>query len=258
MSGQTRSASVPVVVLVLRPVRAHERVHERDAHLLGRRDHVAEVADHLRAVGRIGMERVGVIAEARDRQALRCDLVGELDRLGRPTGSRRRCGSCRRSVGSARSPRGQQAISMLSKPLAAVQSTTSTSGVAGNGAVRRPSLIAWPPSTGPLGCTPGSLIDATAGHGGRRTDDVHPATEPGALGDRVADQHLVVAVGERGVRRPLGRSTRRRRRRRSPGRAHRTCRRTLRRGRRAGPPPPVRPLPIRAGLRSRISFGRSR
>ena len=34
----------------------------------------------------------------------------------------------------------------------------------------------------------------------------HPPIGPvaGALGDRVADQHLIVAVGERGVRRPFG------------------------------------------------------
>jgi hypothetical protein len=37
--------------------------------------------------------------------------------------------------------RGQHAISTLSNPLAAVQSTTSVRGVSGKGAVSRPSLI---------------------------------------------------------------------------------------------------------------------
>ena len=43
--------------------------------------------------------------------------------------------------------RGQQAISRLSNPLAAVQSATSMSGVSGNGAVRRPSFIQVKPLT---------------------------------------------------------------------------------------------------------------
>ena len=67
---------------------------------------------------------------------------------------------------------------MLSNPFAAVQSTTSASGVCGNGAVSRPSFI-------------GRL---------RRGGDRRPVTQrPRALGDRVVDEHLVVAVGERRV-----------------------------------------------------------
>src|SRR5450756_1792225 len=52
--------------------------------------------------------------------------------------------------------RGQHAISRTSKPAPAAQSATSMSGVAGNGAVRKPSFIAADPpgSTGAtiLGC----------------------------------------------------------------------------------------------------------
>ena len=48
MSGQTRSASSQFWSWFLRPVAAHERVDERDVHLLGRVDHVPEVADDLR------------------------------------------------------------------------------------------------------------------------------------------------------------------------------------------------------------------
>ena len=132
---------------------------------------------------------------------------------------------------------------MLSKPFAAVQSATSASGVSGNGAVSRPSLIGRPaPAAGSLAAS-------------RWRGDVDPAPGPGALGDRVADEHLVVAVGERGVRRPVGGRAGQRRRRRSarnsapnvsakpstwpPGSAAAACP--------AGP--------ISAGLRSRISFG---
>ena len=85
---------------------------------------------------------------------------------------------------------------MLSKPFAAVQSATSSSGVSGNGAVSRPSFIE-------------AISESARGRRGRRgaatavAVDVDPAAVSGALGDRVVDEHLVVAVGER--RRRAGR-----------------------------------------------------
>ena len=84
--------------------------------------------------------------------------------------------------------RGRHAISMLSKPLSTVHSTTSSSGVLGNGAVSRPSLIA------------ASVRPAGRPAEGRVAADVDtPAAFAGALGDRVTDEHLVVAVGERRI-----------------------------------------------------------
>ena len=74
---------LPVLVLVLRAVGAHERVDERDVHLLGGGDDVLEVADDLGAMGRVRVERVRVVAEARDRQALGRDLVDDLGGLAR-------------------------------------------------------------------------------------------------------------------------------------------------------------------------------
>ena len=75
---------------------------------------------------------------------------------------------------------------MLSKPLAAVQSTTSISGVSGKGAVSSPSLIGrCSVGTGRVGRSPGA-----------GSFDVDPATLAGAARDRLADEHLVVAVGE--------------------------------------------------------------
>ena len=141
MSGQTRSASSQLSSGFFGAVRAHERVDVRDAHRLGGGDDVPQVADDLGPMVRVGVERVRVVAETRDRQALGGDLVRRSPWPGSPTGSRRRCGMCPayRRVGPV--VRGQQAISMLSKPLAAVQSATSMSGVSGNGAVSRPSFM---------------------------------------------------------------------------------------------------------------------
>ena len=116
---------LPVLVLVLRPVAAHERVHERDVHLLGGVDHLLEVADDLRAVLRVGVERVGVEAEAGDRRGPWPRSRRRSPSPARRTGWRRRCGSCPRSGGSGRSRVGQQAISRTSKPAPAAQSATS-------------------------------------------------------------------------------------------------------------------------------------
>ena len=113
----------------------------------------------------------------------------------------------RRSGGSGPVVRGQQAISMLSKPLAAVQSTTSMSGVSGNGAVSRPSLIG----------VVRRRVARTRRRRARVADDVDPAPSAGALGDGVVDEHLVVAVGERRVGRAGRPAGRRRHRRRPPG-----------------------------------------
>ncbi len=133
---------------------------------------------------------------------------------------------------------------MLSKPLAAVQSTTSLSGVSGNGAVSRPSFI---------------VRSSAAAGVAVAADDVDPAAHAGALGDGVVDEHLVVAVGERrdrsasadgppgdhvGVDRPEEGAER-------VGEALDVPARQRRRG-------PVRAGPISAGFLSRISFGRSR
>ena len=74
-------------------------------------DDVLEVADDLVAVLGVGVERVRVVAQPGDRQALGRDLVDDLRRL--PGGQVRDVdvATCRRSGGSARSARGQQAIS---------------------------------------------------------------------------------------------------------------------------------------------------
>ena len=74
---------LPVRVLVLRAVGAHERVDQRDVHRLGRGDDVLEVADDLGAMGRVRVERVRVVAEAGDGQALGGDLVDDLGGLAR-------------------------------------------------------------------------------------------------------------------------------------------------------------------------------
>ena len=74
---------LPVGVLVLRAVGAHERVDERDAHRLGGGDDVLEVADHLGAMRRVGVERVRVVAQTRDGEPFRRDLVDDLARLAR-------------------------------------------------------------------------------------------------------------------------------------------------------------------------------
>ena len=125
------------------------------------------------AMGGVGVERVRVVAEPGDGEALRGDLV---DDLGRLAGGQVRdvdvAVPAYRRVGPE--VRGQQAISMLSKPLAAVQSATSVSGVSGNGAVSRPSLIGRRPSReSPVSC-PG-IPSSTA------TCPFPPSFSPGIL-----------------------------------------------------------------------------
>ena len=91
----------------------------------------------------------------------------------------------------------------------------------------------------------------------RLTDDLDPAPEPGALGDRVVDQHLVVAVGEGRVTRVVARAAGRDVRVDRPEVGRERVAEALdvatreRGGGAAGGP-------IRAGFLIRISFGRSR
>ena len=61
---------LPVGVLVLRAVRAHEGVDVGHAHRLGGSDDVLQVADDLGAMLGVRMKRVRVIAEAGDGEAL--------------------------------------------------------------------------------------------------------------------------------------------------------------------------------------------
>ncbi len=74
---------LPVLVLVLRTVTAHEGVDERDVHLLGRVDDELEVADDGRAVGGVRVQRVRVEAQAGDGEALALDLGADLRGLVR-------------------------------------------------------------------------------------------------------------------------------------------------------------------------------
>ena len=129
---------------------------------------------------------------------------------------------------------GQQAISRTSKPLAAAQSATSKQRRLRERRGQEPE-----PHRASSTAT-GAAADAGP-------LDLHPAARRGALGDGVVDEHLVVAVGERRIRRTRRTAARRRRQRRSPGRARRTCPRSPRRGRRAGPRPPGRPGPSGPG-----------
>ena len=94
---------LPVRVLGLCGVGAHERVHEGDVHLLGGRDHVLQVADDRLPMRRIRMQRVRVVAQPGDRQALARESRRRSRSPATPRGPRHRCGTCRRSGGSARS-----------------------------------------------------------------------------------------------------------------------------------------------------------
>ena len=127
---------LPVGILCLAGVATHERVHEANAHLLGRLYDQLQVADDLFPVGRIGMQRVGIEAQARrcpgrcpgrvahDVLRLRRGQVGDVDMgstgiaSGRSGGARPACES--------RDSRSR---------CAALHLATSASVVSGNGAV---------------------------------------------------------------------------------------------------------------------------
>ena len=124
-------------------------------------------------------------------------------RLARPTGSRRRCARCRRSAGSARRraasrrsrcSRSRWRPSSRRRPSAASRGTGRSAGRVSSGGLRR---------------------RRRGDRGARTTSTQRP--EPGALGDGVADEHLVVAVGEGRIGRAGGRTARPRRPRRRPG-----------------------------------------
>ena len=120
------------------------------------------------------------------------------------------------------------------------------SGVSGNGAVRKPSFIV-------------ATSDGLASARHRRRRGRRRPSEPRGRSARWRRRR----ASRRGRRRTWGSRARRRvarlpRRRRRPGNVRRRCRRTLRRGRPAAPPRPGPAAPMRAGLRMRISFGRSR
>ena len=68
----------PVLVLGLRRVTAHERVHERHAHGTRRGDDVLQMTDDLRAMLRVRMKWIRVEPETGDAEALRADLRDEL------------------------------------------------------------------------------------------------------------------------------------------------------------------------------------
>ena len=103
MSGQTRRASSQFWSWFFAPSPPMNVFTSGTPIFSAAVDDVLEVADDLLAVGRVGVERVGVEAEAGDREALGRDLVDDLASPGRRTGWRRRCGWCRRSGGSGRS-----------------------------------------------------------------------------------------------------------------------------------------------------------
>ncbi len=153
MSGQTRSASSQFSSWCLRPVAAHERVDERDAHLLGGGDDLLEVADDLGPMGRVRMERVRVVAEPGDGQALRRDLVDDLGRLaGRQVGDVdvRRAGVAPGRPGRARPAGDLEALearrrpSSRRRPSAASRGTGRSAGRVSSGRVLRAAARARP------------------------------------------------------------------------------------------------------------------
>ncbi len=164
-----------------------------------------------------------------------------------PTGWRRRCGTCPHSAGwtrwcaASRRSRGSRSRSRR------LQRPPRARGVSGNGAVSKPSFMRRSSGVSARGCERRII----ACH-------VHPATLACRAEHRVAEQHLVVTVGEGRERRVLRQMTRRRPRRRWPGTGRGRCPRSPRRGRPAGSRRPHRSAFMRAGPRWRISFGRSR
>ena len=166
MSGQTRSASSQFSSWFFAPSPPMNVLTSGRSIFSAAVDDGLEMADDRRPVLGIGVERVGVEAEAGDRQALGLDLGADLRRLAGRTGSRRRCGSCRRSGGSGPSACGQQAISSTSKPA--------------------PPPSRRPPSAASRGTgRSGSRASSRRLRGGRRRGssaiDVDPAALAGAL-----------------------------------------------------------------------------
>ena len=238
---------LPVLVLVLRAVGAHERVDERDVHRLGGGDDVLEVADDLGPMVGIGVERVRVVAETRDGQALRRDLVDDLGRLARRQVRDVDVGGAGVATGRARWSAASRRSRCSRSRSAAVQSTTSVSGVSGNGRGQQAeSHRVAPPCAGR--CRPAT--------GSRTTSTQRPVRALSAIASLTSISSWPSAkVGIGGVGRP-GRPPRRPRR--PPGNGRRRCRRSPRRGR-PGRAAAARPAgPISAGFLIRISFGRSR
>ena len=204
---------------------------------------------------RVRVERVRVEAEAGDDEPALAHLRRRSRRPRPSTGSRRRCGSCRRSAGVGPVACGQQAISRTRSRWPAVQSATSSSGVSGTA---RSGGRASSGSSGRRAVAGGRRPAATGGDAGAVRSTSTQRRSRGAARDRVVDEHLVVAVGEVGVGRV---------RRRTPGedvgvdrpeqRAERVAEAldVAAGQRRRGP---AGRSPISAGLRRRISFGRSR
>ena len=131
----------------------------------------------------IGMEGVRVVAESGDGEALRRDLVDDLGRLAGGQGgdvdvarSRRTGGSSRSCVASTRSrgSRSRRRRTSRRRPSTASRGTGRSAG-----------RVSWR-----------RCLRAGAADRDRIAHDVDPPADPGALGDGVVDQHLVVAVGE--------------------------------------------------------------
>ena len=185
----------------------------------------------------VRVERVRVVAQPGDRQALRRRSRRRAPLPARRTGSRRRCGTCRRSGGPAPSARGQQAISMLSKPLR----RRPVDDVHQRRLGERRGQQAEPHRAILRGHGPGGRS------AGRRVVRRRPSGPRGRCGRSPRRR-----ASRRGRRRRSGsragrRAARLPRRRTRPGNGRRTCRRSPRRGRPAGPTPPARRHPSGPG-----------
>ena len=242
MSGQTLERRLPVLVEVLRCIAAHERVDEGHAHLLA----AASITSFRCAIAapltfRIGMQRVRIVAQPRDRQALRVDLV---DDLLRPT--LREVGDI--DVGGAGvatgRPAGRRPAGDLQafEPARAAQPATSHERCVGEGSRQEAE-----PHAGTSARRDGAV---------RSTSTQRPSRALAAIG--IADEHLVVAVGEGRVRRDARAGRPPRHRHRSRGTANETCPRSPRRGQPGSAAAACAAGYISAGSRMRISFGRSR
>ena len=242
MSGQTRRASSQLASWSFEPSAPMNVLTSGDAHRLGGGDDVLEVADDLAAMRRVGVERVRVVAEAGDRRGPSRAISSTISRrLARRQVRDVDVARCRRSGGSGRRCAASRRSRCSRSRSAAVQSTTSSA--ASRGTARSAGRAS---SEVRLEARPGR--PAARRRPGRRRGRRRPsARASGALGDRVVDEHLVVAVGERRVGRVRATGRRRRRRRRSPGSGRRTCRRSPRHDRPAAPPPRGRPGPSAPG-----------